>query len=216
MTAKHSINLLQAELYPEKVLLTLTRVVGVWLGLLSLMIIWAVVTELNYSQSAEKYDGLLKEKQQKETLVKQLESQVKNRQVSPALKEKLDTIKLVIQHKKALLNKFSDSNETFAGGFVMAMNDLSAMHHKDIILQTINIDSKHMSFTGLARNPQAVPAWLAGFKQSRLLSGKAFMHFKLAKNKQNLTEFVVSSVAVTEKVNVAAGGNTIEAKMAEH
>ena len=194
MTTKNNINLLQAELFPEKPLLTLPRVVGVWLGLLSLMLIWVVVTELNYSQSAATYDGLLKEQQQKQKLAKQLESQLKNRQISPALKRDLDTIKLVMQHKDALLNKLTDSNETFAGGFVMAMNDLSAMHHKDIRLQTISIDAKNMSFTGLARTPQAVPAWLAGFKQSRLLSGKAFIQFKLAKNEQGVTEFVVSSV----------------------
>lgn len=195
MATKQSINLLQAELFPEKPLLTLTRIVSVWVGLLFLMLIWTIVTELNYSQSAAKYDGLLKEQQQKQKLAKQLESQLQNRQVSPKLKRDLDTIKLVMQHKDALLHKLTDSNETFAGGFVMAMNDLSAMHHKDIRLQTISIDAKNMSFTGLARTPQAVPAWLAGFKQSRLLSGKAFVQFKLAKNEQDITEFVVSSVA---------------------
>lgn len=195
MTTKQSINLLQAELFPEQPLLTLPRVVSVWLGLLSVMIFWAVVTDVNYNQSGAKYDALLIEQQQKQKLVQQLESQLKNRQVSPALKKNLATIKLVMQHKNALLNKLTDSNETFAGGFVMAMNDLSAMHHKDIRLQTISINANEMSFTGLARTPQAVPAWLAGFKTSRLLSGKAFVQFKLAKNDQDMTEFVVSSTA---------------------
>lgn len=195
MTAKHSINLLQAELYPEKQLLTLTRVATAWLILLAFMGSWTVITEINYKQSAAKYDVLLKEQQQKSQLAKQLESQLQARKVSPALTKNLNTIKLVMRHKDALLNKLTDSNETFAGGFVMAMNDLSAMHHKDIRLQTISINAKDMSFTGLARTPQAVPAWLAGFKNSRLLSGKAFVHFKLAKNEQNITEFVVSSTA---------------------
>jgi len=194
MTAKHSINLLQAEIFPEKALLTLARVVAIWIFLLFFMVIWAVVTEFNYSQAAKKHDDLLQVKQQNQQLVKQLETELKNRQVSPALKKKLDTLKLVMQHKDALLHRLTDSNETFAGGFVMAMNDLSAMHHKDIRLQTISINSQHMSFTGLARTPQAVPAWLAGFKKSRLLSGKAFVNFKLSKNEQNITEFVVSSV----------------------
>jgi len=197
MTAKHSINLLQAELFPETPLLTLTRVIAIWCGVLALMVIWAVVTELNYNQSAVKYDSLLKEKQQKTKHAKALETQLRNRQVAPALMQDLSTIKLVMQHKSALLHKLTDSNETFAGGFVMAMNDLSAMHHKDIRLQTISINSAAMSFTGLARTPQAVPAWLAGFKKSKLLSGKAFVNFKLAKNEQDVTEFVVSSV-VTE------------------
>lgn len=193
MTTKNNINLLQAELFPEQPLLTLTRVAGAWFGLLLLMLIWGIVTELNYNKSAAIYDDLLKEKQQKQKLAKELELQLQNRQVSPALKRELATIKLVMQHKDALLDKLTDSNETFAGGFVMAMNDLSAMHHQDIRLQTISIDAQNMTFTGQARTPQAVPAWLAGFKKSRLLSGKAFVQFKLAKNEQNITEFVVSS-----------------------
>jgi hypothetical protein len=200
MTAKHSINLLQAELFPETPLLTFTRVVGIWLLLLVTMIIWAVITELNYTQSAEKYDVLLKDKQKKTLLVKELELQLKNRQVAAPLMQNLSTLKLVMKHKGALLNKLTDSNETFAGGFVMAMNDLSSMHHKDIRLQTISINSSAMSFAGLARAPQAVPAWLAGFKKSKLLSGKAFVNFKLTKNEQDITEFVVSSVVKEEEI----------------
>lgn len=195
MTAKHSINLLQAELFPEQPLLTLKRVAISWLILLTLMILWSVVTEINYKKSAAIYDKLLQEKQQKSTLVQQLETELQNRQVSPDLTKKLEAIKLVMLNKDALLSKLTDSNETFAGGFVMAMNELSAMHHKDIRLQTISINSSDMTFTGLARNPQAVPAWLAGFEKSHLLSGKAFVQFKLARNEQNITEFVVSSAA---------------------
>jgi len=193
MAAKHNINLLQAELFPETPLLSLTRVVTVWGGLLVFMVIWAVVTEISYTQSAATYDGLIQEKQQKTKLVQSLETQLQNRKVSPALITNLKAIKLVMRHKDALLHKLTDSNETFAGGFVMAMNDLSAMHHKDIRLQSISINSSDMSFTGLARNPQAVPAWLAGFKKSRLLSGKSFVQFKLTENEDNIIEFVVSS-----------------------
>lgn len=199
MTAKHSINLLQAELFPEQPLLSLSRVTIAWLALLTLMVVLAVVTEINYVQSAEKYDALLKNQQQKTTFAKKLAAQVQNRQVSHALTQSLNTMKLVMQHKDALLTKLTDSNETFTGGFVMAMNDLSAMHHKDIRLQSISINATDMSFTGLARNPQAVPAWLAGFKKSRLLSGKAFVNFKLTQNEKNITEFVVSSMAKKDK-----------------
>lgn len=195
MTPKHSINLLQADLFPAPPLLTLTKVVGTWLGLLFIMVIWSIVTEFNYQSSAVTYDKLLNEKQQKYQTAQDLESQLKNRQISPELRKSLEIIRLVIQHKDALLNKLTDSDETFAGGFVMAMNDLSAMHHEDIRLQKIKINAQQMSFSGVARSPQAVPAWLDGFKQSRLLSGKSFSNFKLNKNEQNMTEFVVSSVS---------------------
>jgi hypothetical protein len=194
MTAKHSINLLQAELYPETPLLTLNRVMGTWLLLLAFMVIWAIVIESNYNKSLAKYDELLEEKQQATELANSLELKLKNRKASPALVRNLSTLKLVMQHKGALLDKLTNSNETFAGGFVMAMNDLASMHHKDISLQSIHINASAMSFSGLARSPQAVPAWLAGFEKSKLLSGKAFVNFKLVKNPKGITEFVVSSV----------------------
>ncbi|TYK67137.1 PilN domain-containing protein [Colwellia echini] len=195
MTTKKTINLLQAELYPEKALLTLSKVMVIWLGLLFIMVIWSFVTALNYNEALIIHDALKREQQQKQNQTKQLEVKLANRQITPALKQNLNTLKLVMQHKDALLSKLTDSNETFAGGFVMVMNNLSEMHHKDIRLQHISVNSANMSFSGLALNPQAVPAWLAGFKQSRLLSGKEFLNFKLTQNKDNLTEFVVSSTA---------------------
>ena len=73
------------------------------------------------------------------------------------------------------------------------MSELSQMHRKDIRLQSIQINNNDMTFSGLALSPEAVPAWLAGFKNSLLLSGKSFGHFKLTENKDNVTEFVVSS-----------------------
>ncbi|MBU2870314.1 PilN domain-containing protein [Colwellia sp. E2M01] len=193
MVIKKNINLLQADLFPEKPLLTLGKVVACWLGLLLLMAIWTIVTDLNYKEATIKYNVLKKDLQQKQRQGSQLETRLANRQVTPELKQKLSTLKLVMQHKDALLNKLTDSNETFAGGFVMIMNNLSKMHHKDIRLQKISINSKAMTFSGLALNPQAVPAWLAGFKQSSLLSGKEFLNFKLNQSENNLTEFVVSS-----------------------
>ncbi len=195
MTTKQTINLLQAELFPEKQFLTLTRVCAAWVATLVFMAIWALSIEVSYEQSATTYNALLKDKKLKTEQVKSLEAQLKNRQVSAKLSNELNSLQLVMRHKDALLAKLTNQNETFAGGFVMAMNDLSAMHHKDIRLQTISINSTDMTFTGLARNPQAVPAWLAGFQKSRLLSGKAFVQFKLNKNEQNVTEFVVSSIA---------------------
>jgi Tfp pilus assembly protein PilN len=99
-----------------------------------------------------------------------------------------------LYRKKALFAKLTDSNQTFSGGFVMAMNDLSNMHNEGITIQTISIKGQGMEFTGVAKNPQDVPAWLNGFEQSRLLSGRGFANFELAQNEQGTTSFVVSSL----------------------
>jgi Tfp pilus assembly protein PilN len=194
MPAKHSINLLQAELYPQQALLTLNKVAMVWLALLLIMASWAFVTQLSLSQSANKHQALLQIKNQKQALSEQLEKQLADKQISPALLKKFDEMKHVLSRKKALFAKLTDSNQTFSGGFVMAMNDLSNMHNQGITIQTISINGQGMKFTGLAKKPQNVPAWLNGFEKSRLLSGKGFANFELAQNEQGVTSFVVSSL----------------------
>lgn len=194
MPAKHSINLLQAELYPQQASLTLNKVAMVWLALLLIMVSWAFMTQLSLSQSASKHQALLQIKNQKQALSEQLETQLAEKKISPALLTKFDEMKHVLSRKKALFAKLTDSDQTFSGGFVMAMNDLSSMHNQGITIQTITINGQGMKFTGLAKKPQNVPAWLNGFEKSRLLSGKGFANFELAQNEQGVTSFVVSSL----------------------
>jgi Tfp pilus assembly protein PilN len=136
---------------------------------------------------------LKKEKQRNTALVEQLENQLRNRKVDAALSDKLATIKLLLQQKHALHAKLTNTSLTFVSGFAIAMNELSDLHHKDVYLQGINIKNDDMHFSGLAKTPEAVPAWLDGFQQSTLLAGKSFVGFKLSKNDDNVTEFVVSS-----------------------
>jgi hypothetical protein len=73
------------------------------------------------------------------------------------------------------------------------MTELSMMHHKDISLQHVNITYQDLTFSGVARTPEAVPAWLAKFETSKFLSGKSFINFSLNENEEKLTAFLVSS-----------------------
>jgi len=198
MLTKHSINLLQAELYPQKVLLNLNSVAFTWLGLLFIMMFWAFMTQLSFNQLANEHQTLVQIKNQKQAMSTQLQQQLVNKAISPELLKTVEAKKLLLYRKKALLSKLTDSSQTFSEGFVMAMNDLSSMHNEGITIQTISIKGQGMEFTGLAKSPQDVPAWLNGFEQSRLLSGQGFANFELAQNEQGITSFVVSSLV--EKV----------------
>jgi hypothetical protein len=193
MAIKTSINLLQSELFPEKKLLTLPRMVGLWMIVLIVMITWAVFNDFQNKNIAKKHRHSQTENKRQSALVANLEQQLASRRADTELTDKLDTIKLLLQQKSALHTKLTNTQLTFVSGFAMAMDELSAMHHKDIRLQGINIRNDDMYFTGFAKSPEAVPAWLDGFQQSTLLSGKSFVGFKLSKNDDDITEFVVSS-----------------------
>jgi len=192
---KYRINLLQPELLPEQVLLTLPRVALLWVTAFMLMLGWGVVTHLEYQSIQQKLNVLQKEKIKQDKLLANLTTELTSRKVDSLLTEKLTTLKLLINNKQALHEKLTNPNKTYVAGFAIAMNELAQLHHQDIRLQTININNDNMTFSGLALSPEAVPAWLAGFENSLLLSGKSFSHFKLSENEQHITEFMVSSKA---------------------
>lgn len=194
---KYSINLLQPELLPEKVLLTLPRVVLLWVTAFTLMLGWVIATDFQHQSLQDKLKVLQKEKIKEDKLLASLTTQITSRKVDSKLVDKLTTIKLLMSRKQGLHEKLTNPNKTYVAGFATAMNELGQLHHKDIRLQTININNDNMTFSGLALTPEAVPAWLAGFENSLLLSGKSFSHFKLSENEQHITEFMVSS-KVTE------------------
>lgn len=190
---KYSINLLQPELLPKQVLLTLPRVLLLWVVAFTLMLCWGTITHFQHQSLQEKLSVLEKENAKQDNSFKSLTAQLTSRKVDKNLTDKLATIKLLMGNKQALHERLTNPNKTYTAGFAIVMNELAQLHNKDIRLQTININNDNMTFTGFALTPEAVPAWLSGFEDSLLLSGKSFSHFKLLENEQHITEFMVSS-----------------------
>ena len=190
---KYSINLLQPELLPEKVLLTLPRVVTAWCLVLLVMVGWVALTDYNQQDLKKRLTALQQENNRHTKQLETFTAQLSARKVDSQLADRLSTIKILMGVKQALHAKLTNPNIMYVAGFSTAMDELAQLHHQDIRLQAININNENMTFSGLALTPEAVPAWLAGFENSVLLSGKSFAHFKLSENKENVTEFMVSS-----------------------
>ncbi|MBL4940389.1 MAG: PilN domain-containing protein [Colwellia sp.] len=190
---KFNINLLQAELLPEKILLTLPRVVVVWFLVFFVMTGWAVAAYYTQQSFQSELTILQQEDSKKTKLLATLTAQLSARKVDSQLTDRLATIKLLMANKQALHAKLTDSKQTYVAGFSAAMDELAQLHHRDIRLEAININNDNMTFSGVALTPEAVPAWLAGFENSVLLSGKSFSHFELSENEQNIIKFMVSS-----------------------
>jgi hypothetical protein len=193
--AKNSINLLQADLLPKQALVTLPRVVMVWSFALLLMLSWSFVNDHQVTKlNAEKL-ALTKIKTNQNNLLAELKDKIKTNGADSKVIEELAMLKGFLKNKKVLLGELTDPTHTSAAGFASSMTELSLMHHKDISLQHVNITYQDLTFSGLARTPEAVPAWLAKFETSKFLSGKSFINFSLNENEQKLTEFLVSSKA---------------------
>ena len=193
MTIKNSINLLQPELLPDVPLLSLNRAAAISVLTLALMSLWTFISHSQLSQVKEQHQSLTLVKAKATTQLAALELKVSRHQKDPALVAKLTALKLLIDNKQALHGQLTHTEHTYVAGFSTAMTELSQLDHPDVSLQHINISNDELTFIGLAKRPESVPAWLAGFEHSALLSGKSFLNFKLTENEQQLTKFVVSS-----------------------
>lgn len=191
--AKHSINLLQADLLPEKVLWSLNRVAGLWLAILAVMLFLIFMVQLQLNSLNAEFQALSAVNTNQKMQLQNLELAVTNNREDEQLLAQLNNIKLVIANKKHLHQQLTDPTQTYSAGFSKAMGELAELHNKNISLQHVNIGHGNMTFSGLARTPDAVPNWLSGFESSTFLSGKRFINFTLSENEQQQTEFVVSS-----------------------
>tara|TARA_B110000211_G_scaffold142724_1_gene162840 strand:- start:1531 stop:2127 length:597 start_codon:yes stop_codon:yes gene_type:complete len=191
--AKYSINLLQADLLPAKALWTLNRVIAVWLAALVVMLALIFIAQMQLSrlnavfQAESALNNSLTIQQQS------LESTISANRKDADLLAKINMVKLVIANKQHLHQQLTDPTQTYSAGFSSAMVELAELHNKNISLQRVNIGNGNMTFSGIARTPDAVPNWLSGFESSTFLSGKRFVNFSLTENEEQLTEFVVSS-----------------------
>jgi Tfp pilus assembly protein PilN len=191
--AKYSINLLQADLQTVKALWTLKRVVALWGTTLVVMLGLIFIVQRQVSNLTAEFATAKSFNSQQKLQLKNLESDISNNHQDTELLAQLNTIKLVIANKQYLHQQLTDPTQTYSAGFSKVMEELAALHNNNISLQKVNIGHGNMTFSGLARSPDAVPNWLSGFESSTFLSGQRFINFSLTENEQKLTEFVVSS-----------------------
>ncbi len=191
--AKYSINLLQADLLPAKALWTLNRVIAVWLAALVVMLALIFIAQMQLSRLNAVFQAESALNSSQTVHLQNLEATISANRKDADLLAKLNTVKLVIANKQHLHQQLTDPTQTYSAGFSSAMAELAELHNKNISLQRVNIGNGNMTFSGIARTPDAVPNWLSGFESSTFLSGKRFVNFSLIENEEQLTEFVVSS-----------------------
>lgn len=199
MTQKYRINLFQDELIPDTPLLTLPRML--WLWLIVGLMMFGLASMLSYQESSlgsQAFD-MQSQKRQQDEKIEELKLAMANHKPSAKLTAKLQTLQDLIANKKNVYGYLTNTEESYIDGFAKAMSDLALVHSRNISLTKISIDEQHVSFVGVARSADAVPAWLSKFEQSKVLSGRLFNHFELSENENNLIEFSVSSNSQLEQ-----------------
>ncbi len=193
MNVKTSINLLQSELLPERNFLTLQNIAIGWVLALIATVTLGVSLFWQEEQLANEQKTLNTEKRQIAKTMESLEAQLARHKVDSRLVAKRDQLKAIMTNKNALIAQLTDGKKTEVVGFAKAMTELANFHSRNISLERAVLNNQHISFSGVAKSPDAVPQWLSGFEKSSLLSGQHFNHFELIENDNNYTQFSVSS-----------------------
>jgi hypothetical protein len=191
--SKYSINLLQPELIPVKPLWSLKRVCMVWVLITLIMVAWVFLSQHQLKKAQQIYTELKNEKIILNNRVSSLEKDIDTHKPDNKLKNEINFLTMVLNNKTRLYKGLTDTTKTQVAGFAKSMTELSENHHKGISLSAIQINNDDLAFTGLTKNPQSVPAWLAGFEGSTFLSGKRFINFVMQENENKEIQFTVSS-----------------------
>lgn len=191
--SKNNINLLQAELIPVKPLWSLKRVCIVWAIVTVLMVGWVLFSQNQLTKADNRYAELKSEKVVLNDKMSALEKDLEAHKPGNKLKNKIKLLTLALDNKTRLYKGLTDTTKTQVAGFAESMTELSENHHKGISLSVVQINNDDLSFTGITKKPQSVPAWLAGFENSTFLSGKRFINFVMQENDNKEIEFTVSS-----------------------
>jgi len=190
---KNNINLLQAELIPVKPLWSLKRVSIVWAIAAVLMVSWVLFSQNQLTEADNRYAELKSEQAVLNDRMSTLEKDLVAHKPGSKIKDKIQLLIVVLNNKTRLYKELTDTTKTQVAGFAESMTELSDNHHKGISLSVVQINNDDLSFTGVTKNPQSVPAWLAGFESSTFLSGKRFINFVMQENDDKEIEFTVSS-----------------------
>jgi 23S rRNA C2498 (ribose-2'-O)-methylase RlmM len=157
------------------------------------MIGWILFSQNQFKKADERYAQLKNEKIMLNEQMARLENELEAHKPSNKLKDKVELLTVILNNKTHLYKELTDTTKTQVAGFAQSMTELSQNHHKGISLSAVRINNDAMVFSGLTKNPQSVPAWLAGFENSTFLSGQRFINFVMQENEDQVIEFRVSS-----------------------
>ncbi|MPW36934.1 hypothetical protein GCU72_10770 [Vibrio sp. B1Z05] len=193
--SSYSINLYPKHLRPTQELLTLNKVVALW------VVTFVVIAGLAYleKQQAQSIQQQLTSIQTQSELLNKEKSSLQQQLASHTpTQAKLNAAKRIeqdIDAKKSSLQAVGKFDESQKVGYSGIMDALASQARNDISLQHILITSTRLDLNGVASNPKAVPSWVNQFKKELALVGRTFESLHIARDKENVVTFELKSKA---------------------
>jgi Tfp pilus assembly protein PilN len=190
---KNRINLYHPSFHPKLQLLTLSSVIVSWVSV-------AIFCSLSYfymmaeQQSFKlKITNLEQNKQQKKTLVNELNIALENIKVDPDLLKIVEEKQQTIQLKKRVLNELVGQENLKSTGFSTLMLDLAGHSLNGLWLTHIDLNGMSITIKGATTDSAFMPKWLSSLGQTEYFKGQKFSDTRLYRDSEEQLNFVVST-----------------------
>jgi Tfp pilus assembly protein PilN len=190
---KNRINLYHPSFHPKLQLLTLSSVIVSWVSV-------AIFCSLSYfymmaeQQSFKlKITNLEQNKQQKKTLVNELNIALENIKVDPDLLKIVEEKQQTIQLKKRVLNELVGQENLKSTGFSTLMLDLAGHSLNGLWLTHIDLNGMSITIKGATTDSAFMPKWLSSLGQTEYFKGQNFSDTRLYRDSEEQLNFVVST-----------------------
>jgi Tfp pilus assembly protein PilN len=190
---KNRINLYHPSFHPKLQLLTLSSVIVSWVSV-------AIFCSLSYfymmaeQQSFKlKITNLEQNKQQKKTLVDELNIALENIKVDPDLLKIVEEKQQTIQLKKRVLNELIGQENLKSTGFSTLMLDLAGHSLNGLWLTHIDLNGMSITIKGATTDSAFMPKWLSSLGQTEYFKGQKFSDTRLYRDSEEQLNFVIST-----------------------
>jgi Tfp pilus assembly protein PilN len=190
---KNRINLYHPSFHPKLQLLTLSSVIVSWVSV-------AIFCSLSYfymmaeQQSFKlKITNLEQNKQQKKTLVNELNIALENIKVDPDLLKIVEEKQQTIQLKKRVLNELVGQENLKSTGFSTLMLDLAGHSLNGLWLTHIDLNGMSITIKGATTDSAFMPKWLSSLGQTEYFKGQNFSDTRLYRDSEEQLNFVIST-----------------------
>lgn len=187
------VNLYPPHLKPKKETFTLKTVVTAWSGLIVLMLAGYGYYAYSLAQTEAALAETVQQSRSLEAELKSLQARVKQRKPTPSKLLAAERIEEDIRSKEASLAAIHQYEASLQSGYSGVMAALAKLGRNDISVTSIEMDSRVLNLSGLARTPAAVPAWVKQFNSEVELTGRMFEKLDIGRNEHDVITFTLTA-----------------------
>lgn len=202
---KHSINLFQADLIPERPWLTLHRILLAVALIIVVILLFRAHAAVQLSQLNAELQQHTAERAQAQQQISELSREVSALRPDLNVQSRLLEYEAEIQTRQQLIGEFQRRSQIRRHHYAGLLTDLARLHLEGIWLTRIQQQDGQILLHGKTLNAGLLPLWMQSFAQSDVLSQRQFNMVELKRDERELLSFVLrGSMRSQQQVEIPA------------